>query len=141
MGRRIQGFSDEALQSLIHHDWPGNVRQLKNVVERLVIMCDDNMLGYRHLSGNFKVEASKERGAVPRTLGNLKAAKQGILDKYFRPVEKSFLLQALDSAGWNITQAARQVGMQRSNFSALIKKHGLSASTEGPSIQKGVSVR
>jgi len=120
MGRRIQGFSDEALQSLIHHDWPGNVRQLKNVVERLVIMCDDNVLGYQNLSGNFHLQAAQDQGAIPETLDNLKTAKQDILDKYYRPVEKLFLVEALDSTGWNITQAAGHVGMQRSNFSALM---------------------
>lgn len=141
MGRRIQGFSDEALKSLIHHDWPGNVRQLKNVVERLVIMCDDNVLGNRHLSGNLKVESNRDQGAIPRTLDGLKTAKQELLDRYCLPLEKSFLLQALDSAAWNITRAAGQVGMQRSNFSALMKKHGLSTRADDAYQQKMVSVR
>jgi len=141
MGRRIQGFSDEALTSLIYHDWPGNVRQLKNVVERLVIMCDDNVLGHRHLSRNFQTESPKGHGAIPGTLDILKAAKQGILDKYYFPMEKLFLLQALNDAGWNISRAAGQVGMQRSNFSTLMKKHGLSAQTESPSVEKKVASR
>jgi DNA-binding NtrC family response regulator len=141
MGRRIQGFSDEALTSLIHHDWPGNVRQLKNVVERLVIMCDDTVLGYRHLSRNFQIERPKDQGAIPGTLTRLKAAKQGILDTYYLPMEKLFLLQALNNTQWNISRAAGQVGMQRSNFSTLMKKHGLAAQTGDPSPQKKVAVK
>ena len=136
MGRRIQGFSDEALKSLIHYDWPGNVRQLKNVVERLVIMCDDKILGYRHLTGNLEVGSVEDQGGIPHTAGGLKDAKQAILEQYFLPMEKSFLVQALERAAWNITKAAGQVGMQRSNFSVLMKKHGLSSQTDGSSLQK-----
>ena len=141
MGRRIQGFSDEALDALIHHDWPGNVRQLKNVVERLVIMCDDDVLGRRHLSGNLKDETNPDPPTIPRTLGELKAAKQDLLDRRYLPMEKSFLLQALEGNAWNITRAAGQVGMQRSNFSAAMKKHGLSSRVEGSDQRKKATFR
>ena len=141
MGRRIQGFSDDALKSLIHYDWPGNVRQLKNVVERLVIMCDDKVLGHGHLSGNLKVESSQSHSIIPPTLGELKAAKQDLLDRHYRPLEKAFLLQALEQAAWNITRAAGHVGMQRSNFSTLMKKHGLSTRPDGSDQPRKAAVR
>ncbi|MFH1491319.1 MAG: sigma-54 dependent transcriptional regulator, partial [Pseudomonadota bacterium] len=48
-GRRIEGFSDDALEVLVNHDWPGNVRELKNVVERLVIMAERPILDPFHL--------------------------------------------------------------------------------------------
>jgi DNA-binding NtrC family response regulator len=128
MGRRIQGFSDGALDAMIHYDWPGNVRQLKNVVERLVIMCDDDVLSYSHLSSNLQMGARKHHGTIPETLDELKAVKQIIIDESYGPIEKAFLSKALERAHWNITRAAKQVGMQRSNFSSLMKKHRLSAS-------------
>jgi DNA-binding NtrC family response regulator len=127
IGRRIQGFSDEALDALIHYDWPGNVRQLKNVVERLVIMCDEKVLCYRHLSSNLHLGGQEDHGPIPETLQDLKSAKQVVLDKNYRPIERAFLLKALEGSDWNITQAAKRVGMQRSNFSALMKKHDLSS--------------
>jgi DNA-binding NtrC family response regulator len=128
IGRRIQGFSDEALEALIQYEWPGNVRQLKNVVERLVIMCDETMLGYRHLANDLHMGQQIDHRPVPETLAELKASKQAILESKYAPVEKAFLLKALEESGWNITQAADQVGMQRSNFSTLMKRHGLSPS-------------
>jgi len=129
MGRRVQGFSDDALEAMIHFDWPGNVRQLKNVVERLVIMCDDDVLCYRHLSSNLQMGVHKHHGTIPKTLAELKSIKQIIVDESFAPVEKAFLLKALKNTEWNITQAAKQVGMQRSNFSSLMKKHQLSTTS------------
>jgi len=125
MGRRIQGFSDEALETLIRYDWPGNVRQLKNVVERLVIMCDERLLRHRHLSDNFSLGNTTDDGSIPATLADLKKAKQRVIKKKYDPIEKAFLEKALEKSNGNISQAARRTGMQRSNFSTLLKKHRL----------------
>jgi DNA-binding NtrC family response regulator len=64
---------------------------------------------------------------IPNSLEELKALKQNILNDVYAPLEKSFLRNALRDAGGNITRAAGNVGMQRSNFSALIKKYDISA--------------
>ena len=127
--KRVDGFSDDALAHLINHDWPGNVRQLKNVVERLVIMTDDRILGYGNLTDHLEADRNQTRDTIPKTLDELKNIKQELLEKQFGQIERAFLQKALSSAQGNITQASKQVGMQRSNFSALMKKHHLSAHT------------
>jgi DNA-binding NtrC family response regulator len=125
MGRRIQGFSDEALEALINHDWPGNVRQLKNVVERLVIMADESILDYHHLMDNLHGSRGGAASRVPGTLGELRALKKRIIEEHYGRMEKAFLLKALSNAGGNISAAAKAVGMQRPNFSTLLKRHGI----------------
>jgi len=125
--KRVDGFSDDALEMLINYDWPGNVRQLKNVVERLVIMADDRILGYRNLTDHWETEQNQTRDAIPKTLDDLKSVKRHLLEKQFGQIERAFLQKALSTAQGNITQAAKRAGMQRSNFSALMKKHHLSA--------------
>ncbi len=125
MGRRIQGFSDDALQMLIHYDWPGNVRQLKNVVERLVIMAEEKILDHAHLLNNLQIPEKETLEIIPQTSEELKIAKRLILKKKYDPVEKTFLQTALKVSAGNISQAAKNVGMQRSNFSTLMKKHRL----------------
>lgn len=125
-GKRVDGFSDDAMKTLVDYDWPGNVRQLKNVVERLVIISDNPVLEYAQVSDHWDAGPGDIAGsAVPDTLDALKAAKQNLLTTQFGEIEKAFLKKALAAAGGNITQAARQVGMQRSNFSSLMKKHML----------------
>jgi two-component system NtrC family response regulator len=131
-GKRVDGFSDESLEMLVNDHWPGNVRQLKNVVARLVIIADSPVLECQHLSDHWETDPEPTRSEVPDSLDELKAAKQNLLEVQFGEIEKAFLNKALSSAGGNITRAARQVGMQRSNFSTLMKKHGLS-SAAGPS--------
>jgi len=127
--KTIDGFSDDTLEFLINHDWPGNVRQLKNVVERLVIMADDKILSYGNLTDHLEADRNQTRSTIPETLDELKSIKQDMLEKQFGQIERTFLQKALSDAQGNITRASKRVGMQRSNFSALMKKHHLSANT------------
>jgi DNA-binding NtrC family response regulator len=135
-GKRVDGFSDEALERLVNHHWPGNVRQLKNVVERLVILADDRILNYWNLAEDMEINPYPSPDIVPRTLAELKSVKRHLLENNFGKIEKAFLQKALAVADGNIAQAARQVGMQRSNFSVLMKKHGLTANTADSTSRK-----
>jgi len=127
-GKKINGFSDDALKTLVAFDWPGNIRQLKNVVERLVIMTDRKQVSRKCLMENFPASpSSTEETTVPHSVEELKAAKKRVLEENFSKIEKQFLETALKNARGNITKAAREVHMQRSNFSTLMKKHRLSA--------------
>ena len=128
-GKQVDGFSDDALEMLVNNDWPGNVRQLKNVVERLVIIADDRVLDYQSLSEHWETQPNRTQDAIPETLEELKSIKRNLLENQFGQIERAFLQKALSAAHGNITQAARRTGMQRSNFSALMKKHRLSASS------------
>jgi len=121
--KKIDGFSDDALDILVNFDWPGNVRQLKNVVERLVIMCDANQLDDRALLDNLEIKPLTLSRSVPINLGELKMVKKRFLEDNFGPIESLFLKRAIQGAHGNITQAAKAVGMQRSNFSAMMKKN------------------
>ena len=138
IGKQVDGFSDDSLEMLINFDWPGNVRQLKNVVERLVIMADHRVLDYPHLSDYLGLERNRTKDVIPETLEELRAVKRHLLEDQFGQIEKNFLQKALSVAEGNIAQAARQVGMQRSNFSVLLKKHGLSANSIDTATKEGI---
>ena len=125
-GKRIDGFSDDAIQMLTSYDWPGNVRQLRNTVERLVILADEGILDNRSLTDNWETKGAAARDAIPETLEELKLAKKDLLENQFGQIERAFVQNALQAEKGNITLAARRVGMQRSNFSALMKKHHIS---------------
>ena len=140
IAKRVDGFSDDSIEMLANYDWPGNVRQLKNVVERLVIMADERVLDYQSLSDHWEMKTNRTRDAVPETLEQLKSVKRHLLENQFGQIEKAFLQKALLAAHGNITQAAKHAGMQRSNFSALMKKHHLSASHEKTTLKPGDSI-
>jgi DNA-binding NtrC family response regulator len=126
-GKKIEGFSDDALEMLMNYEWPGNVRQLKNVIERLVIMADRSVLDPLYLWDHLQIRPSWRGDSTPKTLEELKVIKRRLLEERFGHIEKAFLTKALKACNGNITHAAEKVGMQRPNFSSMMKKHHLSA--------------
>jgi DNA-binding NtrC family response regulator len=126
MDKSIMGIDDAAADRLAAYDWPGNVRQLRNVIERAMILCDKEKLSIQDLP--FLSEAEDLENLVEYTPTNsdeLKTVKKEIRQKAVQKVEKNFILNALIQNNWNVTHAARKTGMQRTNFQALMKKHGI----------------
>ncbi len=124
-GKPIQGFTDEALDLLVNYDWPGNVRQLKNAVERLVIMIDEPTMDIGHLGQHLGLGGRQGVDSIPRSAEELMEAKNRILSQTFGAVQTAFVTKALANSQGNVSLAASSVGMQRSNFSALMKKQGI----------------
>ena len=126
MGKSITGFEEHAVGRLTAYDWPGNVRQLRNTIERAVILCDRNSISSAdlpHLGDIGDIEKLMEN--VPTTSEELKALKKEVREKSVQKIEENFIVNALKKNKWNITRAARATGMQRPNFQKLIKKHGI----------------
>ena len=125
----IKGFTTEAIAKFFSYHWPGNVRELKNIVERLVATVDAEFIRVDHLPPNFMGPNPlvRELGIqqVPGTIDELKLAKTHIKEKAYQQVESSFLLEALQKSDWNISRAAKQVGMKRPNFHALMRKYAI----------------
>jgi DNA-binding NtrC family response regulator len=126
MGKHITGFDTEAVDRLTEYDWPGNVRQLRNTIERATILCENDQISLNDLPlpGDMKdIELLLEN--IPSTNEELKRIKKEIRQKAVRKVEENFILKALEKNSWNVTQAAQSVGLQRSNFHNLMKKYGI----------------
>jgi DNA-binding NtrC family response regulator len=126
-GKNIEGFSDEALKTIRDYSWPGNVRHLKNVIERLVIMSDSPVLDPPAVIEPISIGGNPKGESIPSTVDELNSYKNDLLNETFGKVQKAFLLKALEATQWNITRAAERVGMKRANFSALMKKHDISS--------------
>ena len=125
-GKRIEGFTKEAMEALASYEWPGNVRQLRNFVEHLVIMAEQETLDVLDLLENLNIKGFWREDTVPNTRQELLEVKKRILEQTFGQFEKLFLIRALDQCNWNITLAASKVGMKRPNFSALMKQYKIS---------------
>jgi DNA-binding NtrC family response regulator len=125
-GKHLEGFTQEAMAALVSFEWPGNIRQLRNLIEHLVIMADRNTIEVSDLIENLGIKGAWGETSVPKTRQELLEVKRRILDQTFSWFEKLFLIRALEECNWNITSAARQVGMKRPNFSALMRKYKIS---------------
>lgn len=126
LGKDITGFDDTAVQRMTLFDWPGNVRQLRNVIERAVILCESDQITLKELpvfsDGH---DFGRLVDAVPSTNEELKRLKKEIRKKATDQIEANFIRSALERCDWNITRAARDTGLQRTNFQTMMKKHGI----------------
>lgn len=105
----LNGFAPEAMQQLVGHDWPGNVRQLVNVVEQCVALADGPLITAAQVAEALRIESP----ALP-TLAEAK-------DNF----ERSYLLQALRLSNGNVPQAAEWAGRNRTDFYRLLRKHDI----------------
>jgi two-component system response regulator PilR (NtrC family) len=129
MGKGIRGVSPAAMALLRNYPFPGNVRELENIIERAVVLAQGPIIE----PGDLEIVKPQEdttvpepADAVPGDADTLKAAKKRLREEAVIPLERAFVLAALERNGWNVTKAAEEVGMQRPNFQALLKKLGVS---------------
>ncbi len=130
MGKAIKGFTPEAMEKLMRHPWPGNIRELENVVERTVVMIEDEMVKAEHLILPGQQEKEVLENQIPMTSEELKEIKKQKREKAVEEIERAFVLNALERHQWNVTRAAEEVGMLRPNFQALMRKYNLRARGE-----------
>ena len=117
----IQSFSDEALTCLARHSWPGNIRELRNVVERALAFAQGERIAVSDLPGTL---ASSVGNAAPRTpIGTEAASRESTLSR----AERDYLTDLLRRLAGNVAQSAREAGMSRQGLHKLLRRHGIDA--------------
>ncbi|KAA0679291.1 sigma-54-dependent Fis family transcriptional regulator [Roseomonas genomospecies 6] len=118
----MRDLTPAALDSLHAHDWPGNVRELANVIEQVYVRTE----GERILAEDF---ADILPGAADHRPPA--SARKRPLAEAVDALERSLILAALDEAKGNKLEAARSLGLSRTNLYAKLRKHGITAETDG----------
>ncbi len=116
-GRKVQGFSDEALTAMQRYRWPGNVRELQNVVERAVLLGKDETVQVQDLPTQLAAEAPISAHCDPGR--NLKQA--------LASPEKQIILEVLERHHWNRQATAEELGINRTTLYKKMKRLGLEA--------------
>jgi len=112
-------FAPEALEAMTRYPWKGNVRELKNIVERLLIMTEGDVIGKKDLPEQIRGE---HHIYLPE------AAKVKTLKDFRDLAEKDFLLAKLEENNWNISQTAREIDTPRSNLYKKLEQYGIKIS-------------
>lgn len=125
MGKKIKGFSAEAMEKLMRYSWPGNVRELENVIERTVVMIEEDMVRPEHIILPDQQRQDELHIRIPMTSEELKEIKKQLREKAVEEIERAFIINALERNQWNVTKASEEVGMLRPNFQALMRKYNI----------------
>jgi transcriptional regulator with GAF, ATPase, and Fis domain len=148
--KNIQGIADDALATLEVHNWPGNIRELENVIERTILFCKgeriervDLQLGLTpepaHAAAMPQVSRTTSSGGLSPVVddepddeavgGELAGSTSGSLKDIVRAetsrVERELIVKALDETGGNVTQAARLLKISRKSLQMKMKELGL----------------
>ena len=125
LSRRLRGLSPELEDALCRYSWPGNIRQLENTVERMVLLADDgDELGINDLPGELVAELSPDDvDTLPRP--DEGASFKEIVKARTAQIERDLIGQALESARGNVTQAARLLGLSRKGLQNKMKEYRL----------------
>ena len=119
-GRPPQTLTEPAIHMLEQHGWPRNIRELENLIERLVVVCDDAVVDESVLPLDLTVGAGLSREAEKES--NFAAATAAF--------EKGYLRRILAQCGWNRRRAAEQLGIGYSTLKAKLRLHGLTPQGE-----------
>ncbi|MDR3196300.1 MAG: sigma 54-interacting transcriptional regulator [Planctomycetaceae bacterium] len=118
IGRKYQGFDPNAMQVLMSYRWPGNIRELKNVVERAVVLGagtyvqeQDLLLSTLNTTGETDMRRDEPKDVfIPLSLEDM---------------ERNHIIRTLEHVQWNKSIASKQLGIERTTLDRKIKRYGL----------------
>jgi two-component system nitrogen regulation response regulator NtrX len=122
--RRPQRFTAAALEYMQKARWKGNVRELKNTVERLIIMTPGDTIDVDDLRDVVRLD---QKGAAPEP----EKERPGTLREFKESAERTFLVGKLRENNWNISKTAEVIGTPRSNLYKKLEQYGISQEVDG----------
>jgi PAS domain S-box-containing protein len=132
-GRKVEGFSGEAMSVLLNYHYPGNIRELENIIEHAMVLCTGSTIQVEHLPmdirafrGSFNLESqeamslqNKERIAVKRSVQT---------DDPLKVSEREAILKILEQTKWNYGETAKRLKKSRVTLWRKMKELGITAS-------------
>ncbi|HLT38828.1 MAG TPA: sigma-54 dependent transcriptional regulator [Enhygromyxa sp.] len=138
LGKEVRGFSPEALEALKNYSWPGNIRELENLVERMVLFASSELIGVDELPDSFTTgepddgdepDAGEADGGLPRAirlpLDSLGLDLKEAVKAGSRRIEEALIREALAQTDSNVTRSARKLGISRRSLQSKMKELGL----------------
>lgn len=118
-GKTKLSLSEKAESLLLSYNYPGNIRELVNIIQRAVVLVEDDLVGVQHLPPSVSQDQISTK--TEENPESFQAAKQRALENF----EKEYIIKSLKTANGNISRAARLSGMHIKNFFVKAKKYGI----------------
>src|SRR3989454_1717836 len=131
---RPKRIAPAALEALQRHRWKGNIRELRNTVERMIIMTGGDTIDLPDLPDGVRSPASSSAGtgaASAKAAGGANQTEAGTLREFKENAERAFLVGKLRENGWNISKTAEVIGTPRSNLYKKLEQYQISQDSDG----------
>jgi len=115
--RKVKVLSDETIEIFTEYNWPGNFRELENVIETLVNICEEDVILPEHIPPEMI------KSVILRQDGKINIP--GVLERVMKEAEKEAVMKALSYGKNNKVKAARLLGIHRSHLYYIMKKHNM----------------
>ncbi|MGO9138187.1 MAG: sigma-54-dependent transcriptional regulator [Syntrophales bacterium] len=122
LDRQVKHIDSRVQDVLVNYDWPGNIRELENFIERIVLMAGGDTITFEDIPPEWKSAA--EAIAVSQRGGQKKPFKD-FVKGHMEEVEKQSIIQCLEEVGGNVTKAAQRLGLSRKGLQLKMIKYNL----------------
>lgn len=123
-GKSLSGFCAEAITALRRHEWPGNVADLENLIERVVLLAHGPRIEVDEVLKAMQESSTNRVAPPPRSRGRVAPSIRPLKEALEEP-EKRIILQALEALNWNRQETARVLDINRTTLYKKMKKYGL----------------
>jgi len=120
-GKGIHSISPEVMEALSSYRYPGNVRELENLIERAVVLEKSDVLTADSFPPHLFRKQARQTIDIPIVHEKLADARRVVVDAF----ERKFVIERLKATRGNVTAAAQAAGIERQSFQRLMKKHGI----------------
>jgi len=127
-GRELQGISPEALTVLMFYDYPGNIRELENIIEYATVVCKNGLIGIEHLPEVI-------HKAEGKTVKNESKGDRDTVNSWDE-IERRFIYESLRRNNWNKAATAKQIGVHASTLWRKIKRLNIETPRQGAILGK-----
>jgi DNA-binding NtrC family response regulator len=123
----VDSITEDAEMAMVRYSWPGNIRQLQNIIERMILLSEGTELCREDLPQEVMAGTKDPEAGVdtlkdePLPQGNLK----DIVKVRAKQVERAIILEALEEDQWNVTHAAKRLGISRKGLQMKMKDYEL----------------
>jgi two-component system response regulator PilR (NtrC family) len=124
VGKSVRKISNEAMRFLIEYSWPGNVRQLESVIERVILLCEKERIELKDLPSEIKT------GPVPVTDFDFQLPSEGFSLEEF---ERELITKTMEKNQWVIAKAAKQLGLSYKTLQYRLDKFQVKRPVQTPS--------
>jgi len=129
MGKAITGVESDAMSLIRAYDWPGNIRELKNVIERAFVVEKSSRIQVKSLPFNLVRDRVLAEDAADCEKLSPEATGPGSFEQAQGQFEKTFIVESLKKFGGNVTQTSKETGLPRRSLYRKLEKYGIDPKT------------